>query len=197
MHTTKRVLGSLLVASVGGFGAILSGCSVAPGIDVDDQSSTSGSDGGMGGNPTTKTAGGDDTGGYGGQGGIGGDDTPVDPLDACSDALEQSPNWFASEYGLLAGSMEFGQTHVIGAVENRHAPPLIEGREAIVLFTPSAPLANDNDVRIAAFDGDQLLGVLQAAPPARCPYRSSNDSLTYHWKPTAPPHGASFCRGRG
>jgi hypothetical protein len=97
------------------------------------------------------------------------DDDSTPPLD-CDHLLVPALPWFEeAQSGDLEGTIEFAQTHVVGADDSRIAPLLIQEREALVLFTPSATLAPDLDLRIAAFDDGELLGVLGLAPPQQLP----------------------------
>ncbi|MFT7622964.1 MAG: hypothetical protein ACI9WU_002139, partial [Myxococcota bacterium] len=85
---------------------------------------------------------------------------------ACNDVLVVAPEWFGGAGVDWPGFFEFGQTHVTLVDDPRYAPPILEGRETVVLFTPDTPIDAATDVRVSVFDGDVLLGVLSAAAPA-------------------------------
>ncbi|MEE2780109.1 MAG: M66 family metalloprotease [Myxococcota bacterium] len=102
-----------------------------------------------------------------GEGWICDEETCVDPNGPCADSLVIAPSWFAAESDASwSGTLEFGQTHVTEVDDPRIAPPLVQERETLFLFTPDVALDAAADVRVAAYDGETLLGVLQATPPA-------------------------------
>jgi hypothetical protein len=105
------------------------------------------------------------------------DDNSTTPAD-CSDLLVPALEWFDSPAtGTLEGQVEFGQTHVIASDETRWAPPVVAEREALLLFTPAEALDPGEDLRVGAFEGGQILGVLRLAPPSALP-RSLEQDLT-------------------
>ena len=88
----------------------------------------------------------------------------------CSGELIDSLQWFSAGTSVaLAGTLEFGQTHVTGVDDPRIVPPLVQQRETLILFTPDTPLVAGTDLRIAAFKEGTLLGVIQANPPEALP----------------------------
>lgn len=106
---------------------------------------------------------------------VGDDDDAAPPVD-CSELLVPALSWFeGSVTAALEGSLEFGQTHVVAANEERIAPPVVAEREAMLLFTPSEELDSSLDLRIGAFEGEELLGVLGLAPPEDLPTALEQD----------------------
>jgi hypothetical protein len=97
------------------------------------------------------------------------DDSSVE-LPDCAAQWVSPLTWFTgSEVGLLAGGLEFGQTHVVEPEDPRLSPPVIAEREAMLLFTPVASLDPGEDLRVAAFEGSTVLGVIQMAAPEDLP----------------------------
>lgn len=97
---------------------------------------------------------------------------------ACEDQLTPPLEWFAEEGSeVLVGALEWGQTHVIQTDEERSAPEVGAERETLVLLTPNPPLLESADVRIAAWDGAILLGVVPMAAPYDIP-SSLEEGLT-------------------
>ncbi len=149
--------------------ALVFGCS--DGGDVDPPDPTD--DTATGTSDTSDTSDTDDT-----------DDTASDTSDSgeealdCEEDLVPALDWFDTTPGSeLPGTIEFGQTHVIEADEDRQAPGLGAERETILLFTPEAVIESGQDVRVGAFDGETLLGVLAMAPPEQLP-EALEQSLT-------------------
>ena len=63
----------------------------------------------------------------------------------CDAELQPVPEWGSTAAAApLTGTLELGQTHVVRAQpsETRLAPRLVSEREALVLFTPDAPLGD-------------------------------------------------------
>lgn len=93
-------------------------------------------------------------------------DLPGDPLEVCRERLVQALEWpVAHPEQDLLGSVELGQTHVIGSDDQRLAPPVVAERATALLFTPDVGLPADTALSVAAFDDGTLLGVLPMAPP--------------------------------
>ena len=68
----------------------------------------------------------------------------------CDAELQPVPEWGSTAAAApLTGTLELGQTHVVRAqpTETRLAPRLVSEREALVLFTPDAPLG-EGEVRV-------------------------------------------------
>ena len=114
---------------------------------------------------------------------------PGPTIDDCTDELIPALEWFSEEpVATMDGTTDFGQTHVIRQDETRWAPPLIEDRAAMFLFTPVDAIDTDADVRLAAWKDGTLLGVIAVHPPEALP-TSLEQSLTAHsldpWSDTA------------
>ena len=65
------------------------------------------------------------------------------------------PEWGSTAAAApLTGTLELGQTHVVRAQpsETRLAPRLVSEREALVLFTPDAPLGDGEVLVLALFE---------------------------------------------
>ena len=68
---------------------------------------------------------------------------PALDFGTCDAELQPAPEWGSTAAATpLSGTLELGQTHVVRAqpTETRLAPRLVSEREALVLFTPDAPL---------------------------------------------------------
>ena len=88
----------------------------------------------------------------------------------CAEALVPALEWFdVDPIATWEGSLELGQTHVIREVEDRLAPSLSAERETLLLFHPTEAIEEAVDVRVAAFAGEDLLGVLAMSPPSQLP----------------------------
>ena len=106
-----------------------------------------------------------------GPGGPSAPDAGVQPP-GCPPLPVDAPRWPSSvpmEEVALPGELEFGQTHVVRAHEDRIAPRLISGRAAIVLFTAARPMDPAIPLRLAAFRDAQPLGAVSMRPPGRLP----------------------------
>jgi len=66
----------------------------------------------------------------------------------------------------LAGALEYGQTSVVGQNETRIAPRLVEGRSTLLLFTPTKPISNDQEVFVEATLNGVSMGRLFLKKPA-------------------------------
>jgi hypothetical protein len=89
---------------------------------------------------------------------------------ACAALLVQAPEWFEAAAGeAWEGTFEFGQTQVTLVEDPRYAPPTLEGRETLLLFTPALPMDDGSDVRVSATEDGVLLGTLQARDPGAMP----------------------------
>ncbi|MEC9389873.1 MAG: M66 family metalloprotease [Myxococcota bacterium] len=98
------------------------------------------------------------------------DPDDADPYSACVDDLIPPMEWFDDRLTqTVSGSIEFGQTHVSRPDDDRWAPPLIEHRAALLLFSPDEALNDASDGRLAAWRGSELIGVMRLAPPAQLP----------------------------
>jgi hypothetical protein len=96
--------------------------------------------------------------------------TPTPALLDCADDLVRAPGWFDADQGpALTGAVELAQTHIVAEEETRMAPVPIAERGALLLFTPAEALPLDTDLRVGAFDGETLLGVVAAREPSRLP----------------------------
>ena len=129
-------------------------------------------------------------------------DVSGDPLEPCKDALIPAMEWFTQEPGEpLEGLLEFGQTHVVRAQEERIAPPVTAERETLMLFAPGTPIEPAADVRVAAVDGETVLGVLRLASPDLIPSALEQGltgvTLDPYTIPTATATGAQRCPGIG
>jgi hypothetical protein len=101
-----------------------------------------------------------------------GEPGPCTGLDcgACGAEVQWPLPWFEGEaVGALAGRFEHGQTQITRPDETRIAPPLLAGREALLLFIPERRIDNRSDMRLALFLDDSLLGVLPMQPPTELP----------------------------
>jgi hypothetical protein len=97
-------------------------------------------------------------------------DVPIDPLSACADDLIPALAWFEPQpEEALSGLIEFGQTHIVRAEEDRYAPPVTAERETLLLFTPDDAISVNADVRVAAFLGDAEIGALRLFSPDLLP----------------------------
>jgi hypothetical protein len=97
------------------------------------------------------------------------EDSGDDVLD-CEDEFVAGLDWFEqAPTASLPGQFSFAQTHVIDAEESRHAPPVISGRESLVIFSPDESLDEDLDVRMSVWQGEELLGTLPLRPPSAQP----------------------------
>jgi len=66
----------------------------------------------------------------------------------------------------LAGALEYGQTSVVRQNETRIAPHLVEGRSTLLLFTPTKPISNDQEVFVEAMLNGVSMGRLFLKKPA-------------------------------
>ena len=97
-------------------------------------------------------------------------EAPTDAPLACADLQEEALTWFDPAPGAsLDGSIELGQTQVVAPDDARSAPVTLAERQTLLLFTPSAAWAAEEDARVSAWDGGTLLGVVRMAPPAEGP----------------------------
>lgn len=92
-------------------------------------------------------------------------------LDTCVAELVSEPVWRSTAMAShLAGTLELGQTHIVHAEgEVRISPRIVAQREALVLFTPEATLAEDEMLVLAAFssgDAAIAMGTLALLPPS-------------------------------
>lgn len=107
-----------------------------------------------------------------GAGACAGEPGPCTGLDcgACAAQVQWPLSWFEGQaVGALAGRFEHGQTQIIRPDETRIAPPLLAGREALLLFIPEQRIDARGDLRLALSVDDRLLGVLPMRPPAQLP----------------------------
>ncbi len=108
-----------------------------------------------------------------------GDTDDVDPYEACADEIVPALEWFSGrELTEQEGEVEFAQTHVIRSDEERWAPPLIEHRSALFLFTPNDPIESAIDARISASRDGELVGVLRLQSPEALPTPLEQDLTT-------------------
>ncbi len=93
-------------------------------------------------------------------------DAPVDPFLDCRDQFVLPLTWPDLEERDLPGTFELGQTHVAAFDDSRHTPTLVEGREAILLFTPTTPLPNEATVFVGRAEGGTIVEVVSARAPS-------------------------------
>lgn len=97
-------------------------------------------------------------------------DGDSDPYEACADEIVPALDWYSGRALTdQAGDVQFAQTHVLRADEERWAPPLIAERSALFLFTPDAPINEATDARIGAWRDGVLVGVLPLQAPDHLP----------------------------
>lgn len=101
--------------------------------------------------------------------GAAGDDDTSQPVN-CEDQWIEALEWFeASGEAQLSGNIELAQTHIVLPDDSRRAPRPSQGRETLLLFSPDETVSADTDLRVGAFDGDVLLGVIAARTPDELP----------------------------
>lgn len=93
----------------------------------------------------------------------------VPDLPPCLDEQVEAEAWPEGEVRAWEGSIELGQTHVVRPDDDRLAPRTSPQRSTLLLFTPDTPVADDTVVRVGAWQGELLLGVLRMRAPSALP----------------------------
>ena len=111
----------------------------------------------------------------------------------CSSQIVPALGWWdRADVVEWTGRVEFGQTHIVKASENRQAPKIAAERETLLLFKPTDAIDSGTDVRVAAYDGETLLGVLAMQPPDAFPAALEQGLTPTELEPYSDVHWSAF-----
>lgn len=130
-----------------------------------------------------------------------GESSPPDPATTggtsgdlpCSSQIVPALDWWGlADVVDWTGRIEFGQTHIVKAAEGRQAPKIAAERETLLLFRPTNAIDAETDVRVAAFDGETLLGVLALQSPDAFPAALEQGLTPTELQPYSDEHWSAF-----